>query len=56
MIFLREETREYADLGNGKTVGDNVIPGVVGVGGAQIGDGEGQGGAHQVKSVSQGQH
>ena len=43
-------------LGDGEAVGDDVIPGVVGVGWAQVGDGEGQGGAHQVKSVHQGQH
>ena len=48
------KTRECADLGDGEAVGDDVVPGVAGVGGAQIGDGEGEGRADQVKCVHQG--
>ena len=50
------KTRECADLGDGEAVGDDVVPGVAGVGGAQVGDGEGEGRADQVKCVHQGQH
>ena len=42
-------------LSNWKTVRDNVVPGVAGVGVAQVRDGEGEGWADQVESVHQGQ-
>ena len=52
--------RTYPDhrsvyLGKRQGVGHQVHPLIVGVGGAQVGDGEGEGGGHQVDGVHQGQ-
>ena len=41
-------------LSNWKTVRHDIVPGVAGIGVAQVGDGEGEGRADQVEGVHQG--
>ena len=53
MIRMMKSKVKY--LSNGKTVRNNIVPGVTGVGVAEVGNGEGEGRADQVEGVHQGQ-